>query len=144
MAIAAPTNDARQRNRELRDRARAMRADPTPAERRLWSMFRDRRMPAAKFRRQHVVAPYIVDFVCIERLLIIEADGGQHAESDSDRRRDAYLERLGFRILRFWNNDVRDNPSGVFEMIYAALHTPHPPKPPAWVPPSPLKGEGLE
>jgi very-short-patch-repair endonuclease len=86
MAIAAPTNDARQRNRELRDRARAMRADPTPAERRLWSMFRDRRMPAAKFRRQHVVAPYIVDFVCIERLLIIEADGGQHAESDSDRR----------------------------------------------------------
>ena len=62
-----------------------MRADPTPAERRLWSMLRNRRMPAAKFRRQHVIAPYIVDFACIERWLIIEADGGQHADSESDQ-----------------------------------------------------------
>jgi very-short-patch-repair endonuclease len=139
-----PSNDERERSRELRDRAREMRANPTPAERRLWTMLRDRRMPAAKFRRQHVIAPYIVDFACLERLLIIEADGGQHSDSASDPRRDAYLEQLGFRVLRFWNNDVLQNPSGVFEMIYAALHTPHPPTAAQWAPPSPLKGEGLE
>ena len=122
-----PSNDERQRSRELRDRARAMRANPTPAERRLWSILRDRRMPAAKFRRQHVIEPYIVDFFCLDRSLIIEADGGQHADSDSDRQRDAYLRRRGFRVLRFWNSDVLRNPSGVFDAIAAALHTPHPP-----------------
>jgi very-short-patch-repair endonuclease len=141
---AAPTNDERRRTRELRDRARAMRAHPTPAERRLWSMLRDARMPALRFRRQHVIAPYIADFACLERSLIVEADGGQHSECKSDERRDAFLRSSGFRVLRFWNNDVLENAAGVFEMIYAALHTPHPPKPAAWVPPSPLKGEGLE
>ena len=137
-----PTNDQRQRTRELRDRARAMRAGPTPAERRLWSMLRDRRMPPAKFRRQHVIEPYIVDFACLERALIIEADGS-HAESLSDRQRDAYLRRLGFRILRFWNNDVLEHPAAVFDAIAAALHTPHPPAASRRAPPSPLKGEGL-
>ena len=141
--VCKPTNDERQRARELRDRARAMRANPTPAERRLWSMLRHRRMPPAKFRRQHVIAPYIVDFACLERWLIIEADGAQHADSVSDLRRDAHLSRLGFRVLRFWNNDVLENPGGVFEMIYAALHTPHPPTAAQWVPPSPPTGEGL-
>jgi very-short-patch-repair endonuclease len=120
-----------------------MRANPTPAERRLWPMLRNQRMPQVKFRRQRVIAPYIVDFVSLERWLIIEADGSQHADNLSDRRRDAYLARLGFRVLRFWNNDVLENPSGVFEMIYAALHTPHPPTAAQWVPPSPLRGEGL-
>ena len=139
-----PSNDERQRSRELRDRARAMRANPTPAERRLWSILRDRRMPAAKFRRQHIVEPYIVDFACLERSLIVEADGGQHAGSDSDQRRDTFLRRSGFRVLRFWNNDVMENAAGVLDAIAAALHTPHPPKPAAWVPPSPQPGEGLE
>jgi very-short-patch-repair endonuclease len=120
-----------------------MRANPTPAERRLWPMLRNQRMPQVKFRRQRVIAPYIVDFVSLERWLIIEADGSPHADNLSDRRRDAYLARLGFRVLRFWNNDVLENPSGVFEMIYAALHTPHPPTAAQWVPPSPLRGEGL-
>jgi very-short-patch-repair endonuclease len=106
-------------------------------------MLRDRRMPAFKFKRQHVIAPYIVDFACLERSLIVEADGGQHAESVSDRKRDAYLCNKGFRILRVWNNDVLENPSGVFEMIYVALHTPHPPTAAQRVPPSPLPGEGL-
>ena len=142
-ARGVPSNDERQRARELRDRARVMRANPTPAERRLWTMLRDRRMPAVKFRRQHVIAPYIVDFACLERGLIIEADGGQHSESTSDQRRDAYLRSKGFRVLRFWNNDVLENASGVFEMIYAALHTPHPPTAAQWVPPSPVPGEGL-
>ena len=138
-----PSNDERQRARELRDRARKMRANPTLAECRLWAMLRDRRMPEAKFRRQHVIPPYIVDLVCLERSLIIEVDGGQHADSISDRQRDAYLRRLGFRILRFWNNDVLENSSGVFEMICATLHTPHPPTAAQWVPPSPGTGEGL-
>ena len=138
-----PSNDERQRARELRDRARHMRANPTPPERRLWTMLRDRRMPAFKFRRQHVIAPYIVDFACLERGLIIEADGGQHAESSCDRQRDAYLRSKGFRVLRFWNNDVLENANGVFEMIHAVLHTPHPPTAAQWVPPSPVPGEGL-
>jgi len=138
-----PSNDERQRARELRDRAREMRANPTPAERRLWSMLRDRRLPSFKFKRQHVIAPYIVDFACLERSLIIEADGGQHSESCCDMRRDAYLRSQGFRVLRFWNNDVLENASGVFEMICAALHTPHPPTAAQWAPPSPRRGEGL-
>ena len=138
-----PSNDERERLRELRDRAREMRANPTPAEHRLWSMLRDRRMPLFKFKRQHVIAPYIVDFACLERSLIIEADGGQHCDNAADRRRDAYLGSKGFRVLRFWNNDVLENPSGVFEAIAAALHTPHPPTAAQWVPPSPRRGEGL-
>jgi len=120
-----------------------MRLNPTPAERRLWSMLRDRRMPVFKFRRQFVIAPYIVDFVCFERRLIIEADGSQHAESGHDKRRDAFLRLQGFSVLRFWNNDVLENASGVFDAIYAELTSPHPPKPAAWVPPSPARGEGL-
>jgi len=120
-----------------------MRANPTIAEQRLWSMLRDRRLGTVKFRRQHVIAPYIVDFACLERSLIVEADGGQHADSISDRQRDAFLRRKGFRILRFWNNDVLENASGVFEMICAELHTPHPPTAAQRVPPSPVPGEGL-
>jgi very-short-patch-repair endonuclease len=99
-------------------------------------------MPDIKFRRQHVIAPYIVDFVSLERWLIVEADGSQHADNMSDRRRDASLRRLGFRVLRFWNNDVLENPAGVFDMICAELHTPHPPTASQWAPPSPLLGEG--
>jgi very-short-patch-repair endonuclease len=138
-----PSNDERQRDRELRDRAREMRANPTPAERRLWAMLRDRRVSCVKFRRQHVIGPYIVDLACLERALVIEADGGQHAQSVSDRRRDAYLRRLGFRVLRIWNNDVIENADGVFRLICTAIHTPHPPTAPQRVPPSPLRGEGL-
>ena len=138
-----PSNDERQRARELRNRAREMRANPTPAERFLWSMLRNRRMPAFKFKRQHVIAPYIVDFACLERWLIIEADGSQHADNIADRKRDAYMRRLGFRVLRFWNNEVLENAAGVFDMIYAELHAPHPPTAAQRVPPSPLPGEGL-
>src|SRR5947209_2191545 len=133
-----PSNDERQRARELRDRPRGRRANPTPAERRLWSMLRDRRMPSVKFRRQHVIAPYLVDFVSLERWLVVEADGSQHADNIADLERDAYLRRLGFRILRFWNNEVIENNAGVFDMIYAELHTPHPPPASQWAPPSPV------
>ncbi len=139
-----PSNDQRVRARELRDHTRAMRSNPTEAELRLWSMLRDCRISAYKFRRQHVIDPYIVDFACLDRWLIIEADGSQHAESDPDRRRDHHLRQLGFEVLRFWNNDVLSNAAGVFDAIYAALHTPHPPTAARRVPPSPVLGEGQE
>jgi very-short-patch-repair endonuclease len=100
-------------------------------------------MPSFKFKRQFVIAPYIVDFVCFERRLIVEADGSQHAESDYDARRDQFLRSEGFSVLRFWNNDVLQNPAGVFEIIHAALTTPHPPIATQWAPPSPARGEGL-
>ena len=120
-----------------------MRLNPTDAERRLWSMLRDRRMPSFKFKRQFVIDPYIVDFVCFERRLIVEADGSQHAESEYDRRRDAFLRSQDFSVLRFWNNDILEHAGGVFDAIYAKLTSPHPPKPSAWAPPSPAGGEGL-
>ena len=106
-------------------------------------MLRDSRMPIFKFRRQFVVEPYIVDLACLERRLIIETDGGQHAENAYDVRRDAFLARNGFSVLRFWNNDVLTNPAGVFDAIYAALATPHPPTASPRVPPSPARGAGL-
>jgi very-short-patch-repair endonuclease len=119
-----------------------MRANPTPAEERLWTMLRDRRLAAFKFRRQMVIAPYIADFVCLERRLIIEADGSQHADSDHDMRRDAFLCGQQFAVLRFWNKDVLENGQGVFEAILAALSTPHPARLTASRP-SPAGGEGF-
>ena len=86
--------------------ARAMRAHPTDAERRLWHALRDRRLQALKFRRQAPVGGYIVDFLCIARRLVVEADGSQHTESQRDAARDAWLAREGYTILRFSNRDV--------------------------------------
>jgi very-short-patch-repair endonuclease len=120
-----------------------MRANPTEAEKRLWSMLRDHRLAAHKLKRQQIVAPYIVDFVCLARRLIIEADGSQHADDKADVRRDAFLRAQGFRVLRFWNNEVLNDSSAVGDAIHAALSSPHPPKPSAWAPPSPARGEGL-
>ncbi len=127
---------------ELLARAKWMRANPTDAERRLWSMLRDKRMPVFKFKRQMIIIPYIADFVCLERRLIIEADGSQHVESAYDVRRDAFLKAQGFNVLRFWNTDILTNARGVFDAIYAALSTPHP-SAALRLPPSPARGEGL-
>ena len=120
-----------------------MRANPTEAEKRLWSMLRDRRLTAFKFRRQQIIAPYIVDFICFAERLIIEADGSQHADCKKDARRDAFLRGQGFRMLRFWNNQVLAESDAVAAAIFAALSVAHPPKPSAWAPPSPARGEGL-
>ncbi len=98
-----------------------MRRDPTDAERRLWWMLRDRRMAAFKFRRQVPVGPYILDFLCKEALLAIEADGGQHASSAADGVRTAWLAARGYRVLRFWNGEILSNPDGVYEAILTAL-----------------------
>jgi len=125
-------------------RAKWMRANPTDAERALWTMLRDRRVATHKFKRQRVIAPYIVDFVCLGSGLVVEADGSQHADSRDDARRDAFLSRQGYRILRFWNNEVLTNSAGVFDAISTALNTPHPPIALQWAPPSPHGGEGLE
>jgi very-short-patch-repair endonuclease len=74
-----------------------------------------------KFRRQQPIGNYIVDFVCLEKRLIVELDGGQHAESDYDAKRDAWLSEQGFSVLRFWNNDVLKNVEGVTERIFEKL-----------------------
>jgi very-short-patch-repair endonuclease len=102
-------------------RARALRVTMTDAERRLWACLRNRRFVGYKFRRQHPLGPFIVDFACVEHRLVIEADGGQHAESEADERRTAWLEQQGWRVLRFWNNEILANTEGVQEMILAVL-----------------------
>ncbi|WP_340315669.1 endonuclease domain-containing protein [Rhizorhabdus argentea] len=104
------------------ERLRSLRTFSTDAEKRLWSRLRGRRLEEAKFRRQVWLGNYIVDFVRLDRRLVIEADGGQHAEQQEyDHRRTAFLAQQGYRVLRFWNNDVRDNLDGVLTSIMNAL-----------------------
>ena len=122
-------------------RAQRIRRELTDAERKLWSVLRNRQLEGAKFRRQQPIGPFIADFVCQERRLIIEADGGQHAESISDDRRTEFLQGKGYRVLRFWNNDILGNLDGVAEVIAAALSTPHPARA-SRESPSPSRGEG--
>src|SRR5260370_26111027 len=99
------------------ERARELRRDATDAERRLWSALRDRRLRGYRFRGQHPIGDFIVDFACTRHLLIVEADGGQHAESETDRQRTACLEAEGWRVMRFWNNDMLTNTEGAIETI---------------------------
>jgi very-short-patch-repair endonuclease len=101
--------------------ARQLRQTSTDAERRLWSVLRNRQLSDYKFRRQHPIGPYVADFACTKHHLIIEADGGQHQESAHDERRDAWLARTGWRVLRFWNDDIRQNPDSVASIILDAL-----------------------
>src|SRR6266568_7945315 len=117
--------------------ARSLRQNPTDAEIRLWSKLRRRQVDGHRFRRQVPIGRYVVDFVCLEQRLIIEADGGQHSENLEDDVRTAWLERQGFRILRFWNNDVLTNTEGVLIIIqqHLAPGTPLPDPPP--------RGEGV-
>jgi primosomal protein N' (replication factor Y) len=102
-------------------RRRALRQNATDAERRLWALLRSRRLSGYKFRRQHSIGRYVVDFACTKRLLVIEVDGGQHSESGADASRTRYLESHGWRVVRFWNNDVLGNSEGVLVRILKAL-----------------------
>ncbi len=102
--------------------ARELRNHQTDAEDALWYMLRDRRMAGTKFRRQHPVEPYVLDFYCHELKLAIELDGGQH-NHEYDERRSAFLARKGIRVLRFWNNDVFQQTEAVLEAIYHAITT---------------------
>ncbi len=106
----------------LLDRARQMRTNPTDAERRLWSILRAGRLRGLRWRQQQIIDHlYIVDFICFEHRLIVEADGGQHAENSYDAQRDAYLIAQGFRILRFWNDEILANIDGVAASILHAI-----------------------
>ncbi len=97
--------------------AKNLRKRHTDAERLLWKHVRGKRMEGLKFRRQQPIGSYIVDFVCFSKMLVIEVDGGQHAENEKDKQRDAWLRGEGFKVLRFWNNEVLQNIEGVLETI---------------------------
>jgi very-short-patch-repair endonuclease len=121
------------------DNARLLRHRSTDAERRLWYFVRNRQLDGCRFRRQAPLGRYVADFVCVERRLVVELDGSQHAdEAERDAARTRSLEDAGFVVLRFWNNDVSGNVEGVLEVIIrhlVARATPSPPNPP-------LEGEG--
>ncbi|WP_349258714.1 endonuclease domain-containing protein [Steroidobacter sp.] len=142
------TNVTKESPTDAREFARTLRANSTEAEQRLWANLRNRRLAGFKFRRQQPLGPYIVDFVCVERKLIVEADGGQHADRrEYDDARSEYLERRGYRVLRFWNNDVLLETEAVLEVILKGLLDPSPePLPQAPSPrPSPQgeRGKGV-
>jgi very-short-patch-repair endonuclease len=121
-----------------RDFARGLRRRQTDAERRIWARLRDRRLLGAKFARQVPIGSYVVDFCCRERRLIVELDGGQHAaHADYDAGRTAFLQALGYRVLRFWDNEALGNTDGVLQRIAEAGSSARPsPRP------SPQRGEG--
>ena len=121
----------------IRARARSLRKNPTEAEKVLWGHLRCWQVGGYKFRRQQPLGNYIVDFVCLEKKLIIELDGGQHAEQTVyDAERDAWLRDRGFSVLRFWNNDVLQNLNGVKDTILSKMEST--PLPQSF----PTKGEG--
>ena len=101
--------------------ARRLRVNQTDAETVLWNRLRNRQIDGHKFARQVPIASYICDFVCRERRLVVEVDGGQHSESASDEIRDRRLNEDGYRVLRFWNNDVLGNLEGVLITIQTEL-----------------------
>lgn len=104
-----------------------MRRHPTDAEGVLWRKLRDRQLGGVQFRRQHPVGPYIADFYCPERNLIVEVDGGQHVENqEADERRTKELEKLGYHVLRFWNHEVLNLSDAVLEKILQEIEIPHP------------------
>ena len=125
--------------------ARRLRQRSTEAERKLWGQLRDRRFQGYKFRRQVPIDRFVVDFLCADLKLIIEVDGGQHAEQvGRDTERTRILESLGYLVVRFWNNDVLANLEGLLESVACTLQqhgleTPHPAR--KCAPTSPRRGE---
>jgi len=102
-------------------RARQLRKELTPAERKLWAVLRNDQL-GVSFRRQHAIGPYIADFCCIKKKLIVELDGSQHLEQvEYDNARTVYLETQGYRVLRFWNNEIQKDLNGVVSKIQLAL-----------------------
>ncbi|HEX9931702.1 MAG TPA: endonuclease domain-containing protein [Allosphingosinicella sp.] len=127
--------------RTISRHAAPLRQNCTRAEQALWFELRARRLGGHKFRRQWSLGAYIVDFCCVERGLVVEVDGGQHDEA-RDAERTRALKEMGFRVIRFWNNDMLGNPEGVLEVILETLGGPLPSEDPC---PSPLPqaGEGM-
>jgi len=121
----------------LKQLARSLRKNQTDAERKLWRRLRARELCGFKFRRQYPIAPYIVDFICVEKRLIVEIDGGQHATmTEIDNTRTEFLNARGYRVLRFWNNEVLQQLDAVLAKIFDSLTHPHPN-------PLPQAGEGI-
>jgi len=129
---------------DIRTYAREMRNKMTDAEALLWILLRNRRIAGAKFRRQHPVGRYILDFYCVEKRIGVELDGGQHSEAVVyDQQRDSWLQAQGIQVLRFWNNQMFMETEAVMEVIYWAVvdnnSGMHRPSSPALPPPA---GEG--
>lgn len=106
----------------ITERARKLRNNPTEAEKKLWNAIREKNF-SFKFRRQYPIGPYFADIACKEKMVVIEIDGGQHNEL-SDKNRTDYIEAKGYRVIRFWNNDVLGNIEGVMTDIIKALNAP--------------------
>ena len=125
--------------RQISKHAAPLRRNMTDVEKALWAELRSRRLGGLKFKRQWTIGRYVADFCCLERRLIVEADGGQHSE-ERDAARTAFLQSEGYRVLRFWNNEVIENMDGVLQRIVSeacGAEDPHPS-------PLPLAGEGAE
>jgi very-short-patch-repair endonuclease len=118
------------REGQKRNAARTLRRNSTDVERLMWRLLRDRRFAGVKFRRQVPIGPYVADFASIEQRVAVEVDGGQHGGA-SDQRRDAFLATRGWRVLRFWNNDVLQNRNGVLEHLLHVTQEPSPQPSPA-------------
>lgn len=118
------------------EQARQLRRNQTDMEKKLWKYLRNRQLENCKFYRQYSIPPYFVDFICRDKKLIIEVDGGQHADRfQQDRKRTGHLEKKGYRVIRFWNNEVMDNIEGILHKILRELDAP-------LTPALSLKGEG--
>ncbi|MBI3165360.1 MAG: endonuclease domain-containing protein [Chloroflexi bacterium] len=105
------------------DTARKLRKEPTPAERKLWAYIRNDTL-GVNFRRQHAIGNFVPDFVCIKKKLILELDGSQHLEQvEYDTKRTKYFETLGYRVVRFWNNQIMNDINGVIKAIQFALES---------------------
>jgi very-short-patch-repair endonuclease len=135
-----------------RQAARRLRAEMTDAERKLWQALRAHRFRGIGFRRQAPIGPYIVDFACHALKLAIEVDGGQHSGSERDAARDDWMTREGYRVLRFWNNEVLGNLEGVMDRIAREIADAPPPQPFSGAyaaplarrsPAKPTRGEGV-
>ena len=126
--------------RSLIKQSRSLRKNQTPHEKKLWRHLRSRQLQQVKFRRQHTIGSYIVDFCCPDKKVVIELDGGGHAEpsqQQKDKSRDQFLIQEGWKIIRFWNSDIDENFEGVLEKIYQVVDSPSPQ-------PSPQRERGHE
>ena len=132
--IPSPASGRGVGERVLLERAKSLRTNQTDAEQRLWYYLRAERFMGLKFKRQKPIGPFIVDFVCMEHRLVIEADGGQH-DNEADIRRDVWFQVKGFTVLRFWNNHVLGQTEAVLERIRQAVIALSPA-------PSPASGRG--
>jgi very-short-patch-repair endonuclease len=136
-------------NKEYRYLVRQMRINLTEAEKALWSLLRSRKLKDFKFRRQHPIGPYVADFCCLQKRIIIELDGTHHlAQKKEDQNRTDFLAEQGYSVIRFWNNQIEQEPSVVLDRILKTLEsvnrrlTPARAKMYQWKSPLPMEGEG--